>query len=121
MSGTLAAAGGQWSDTFDTAGGLLDEMRSRAVGTSLYQMSRTTQQARMFDSRHIDLHISLPSKSVSSPVNSTVNVTLPAFAAERRAEAPLLLAISSAKISIYFSNKIHGSNFIKQLSESVMV
>jgi len=75
----------------------------------------------MFDSRHIDLHTSLPSKSVSSAVNSTVNVTLPAFAAERRAEAPLLLAISSAKISIYFSNKIHGSNFIKQLSESVMV
>jgi len=31
------------------------------------------------------------------------------------------LAISNAKILIYFSNKIHGSNFIKQRSETVMV
>jgi len=31
------------------------------------------------------------------------------------------LAISNAKISIYFSNKIYGSNFIKQHSETVMV
>jgi len=31
------------------------------------------------------------------------------------------LAISSAKISIYFSNKIYGSNFIKQYSETVVV
>ena len=30
-------------------------------------------------------------------------------------------AISSAKILIYLSNKIHGSNFIKQYSETVMV
>ena len=31
------------------------------------------------------------------------------------------LAISNAKISIYFSNKIYGSNFIKQHVETVMV
>jgi len=31
------------------------------------------------------------------------------------------LAISSAKIKIYFSNKIYGSNFIKQHSETVIV
>ena len=31
------------------------------------------------------------------------------------------LTISSDKILIYFSNKIHGSNFIKQHSETVMV
>ena len=31
------------------------------------------------------------------------------------------LAFSSAKILIYFSNKIHGSNFIKQHSETVTV
>ena len=31
------------------------------------------------------------------------------------------LAISTAKILIYFSNKIYGSNFIKQHSETVMV
>ena len=31
------------------------------------------------------------------------------------------LAISNAKISIYFSNKIYGSTFIKQQSETVMV
>jgi len=31
------------------------------------------------------------------------------------------LAISSAKILIYFSNKKYGSNFIKQHSETVMV
>jgi len=31
------------------------------------------------------------------------------------------LAISSAKILIYFSNKIYGSNFIKRHSETVMV
>ena len=31
------------------------------------------------------------------------------------------LAISSAKILIYLSNKIYGSNFIKQNSETVMV
>ena len=31
------------------------------------------------------------------------------------------LAISNAKILIYFSNKIYGSNFIKQHSETVMV
>ena len=31
------------------------------------------------------------------------------------------LAISNAKILIYFSNKIYVSNFIKQLSETVMV
>jgi len=31
------------------------------------------------------------------------------------------LAISSAKIQIYFSNKIYGSNFVKQHSESVTV
>jgi len=31
------------------------------------------------------------------------------------------LAISNAKILIYFSNKIYGSNFIKQHSEAVMV
>jgi len=31
------------------------------------------------------------------------------------------LAISNAKIVIYFSNRIHGSNFIKQHSETVMV
>jgi len=30
-------------------------------------------------------------------------------------------AVSNAKISIYFSNKIYGSNFIKQHSETVMV
>ena len=29
--------------------------------------------------------------------------------------------ISSAKILIYFSNKIYGSNFIKQHSETVVV
>jgi len=33
---------------------------------------------------------------------------------------PSVLAISSAKIDI-FSNKIYGSNFIKQHSETVMV
>jgi len=31
------------------------------------------------------------------------------------------LAISDAKIQMYFSKKIHGSNFIKQHSETVMV
>ena len=31
------------------------------------------------------------------------------------------LVISNAKISIYFSNKIYRSNFIKQHSETVMV
>jgi len=31
------------------------------------------------------------------------------------------LAISNAKILIYFSNKIYGSNFIKQHPETVMV
>jgi len=31
------------------------------------------------------------------------------------------LAISSAKISIYFSDKIYGNNFIKQHSGTVMV
>jgi len=31
------------------------------------------------------------------------------------------LAISNAKISVYFSNKKYGSNFIKQLSETVLV
>ena len=31
------------------------------------------------------------------------------------------LAISNAKILIYFSNKIYGNNLIKQHSESVMV
>ena len=31
------------------------------------------------------------------------------------------LAISSAKILIYFSNKIHESNFVNQHSETVMV
>ena len=31
------------------------------------------------------------------------------------------LATFDAKISIYFSNKIHGSNFIKQHSKTVMV
>ena len=31
------------------------------------------------------------------------------------------LAISNAKILIYFSNKIYGRNFIKQHSETVMV
>ena len=31
------------------------------------------------------------------------------------------LAISSAKIQIYFSNKIYGSNFVKQHSETVTV
>jgi len=31
------------------------------------------------------------------------------------------LAISNAKILIYFSNKIYGSNFIRQNSETVMV
>ena len=31
------------------------------------------------------------------------------------------LAISNAKILTYFSNKIYGSNFIKQRSESVRV
>jgi len=31
------------------------------------------------------------------------------------------LAISNAKILIYFSNKIYGSNFIEQHSETVMV
>ena len=31
------------------------------------------------------------------------------------------LAIFNAKISIYFSNKIYGSTFIKQQSETVMV
>jgi len=30
-----------------------------------------------------------------------------------------LLAISSAKIHMYFSNKIYGSNFIKQYSETI--
>jgi len=30
------------------------------------------------------------------------------------------LAISNAKILTYFSNKIYGSNFIKQHSETVM-
>jgi len=31
------------------------------------------------------------------------------------------LAISNAKMLIYFLNKIHGINFIKQHSDSVMV
>jgi len=31
------------------------------------------------------------------------------------------LAISTAKLVIHFSNKIHGSNFIKQHPETVMV
>jgi len=31
------------------------------------------------------------------------------------------LAISDAEISTYFSNKIHGSNFISQHSETVTV
>jgi len=31
------------------------------------------------------------------------------------------LAISNAKILIYFSKKIYGSNFIKQHSETVVV
>ena len=31
------------------------------------------------------------------------------------------LAISNAKILVYFSNKIYGSNFIKRHSETVMV
>ena len=31
------------------------------------------------------------------------------------------LAISSAKILLYFSNKMYASNFIKQHSETVMV
>jgi len=33
----------------------------------------------------------------------------------------LSMAVSDAKIRIHFSNKIHGSNFIKQQSETVMV
>jgi len=40
---------------------------------------------------------------------------------ERKLAVTHGLAISNAKISIYFSNKIHGSNFIKQHSETVMV
>ena len=31
------------------------------------------------------------------------------------------LAISNAKVLVYFSNKIYESNFIKQHSETVMV
>jgi len=31
------------------------------------------------------------------------------------------LAISSAKLQMHFSNKIYGSNFIEQHSETVMV
>jgi len=31
------------------------------------------------------------------------------------------VAISNTKIKSYFSNKIHGSNFIKQHSETVIV
>jgi len=31
------------------------------------------------------------------------------------------LAISNAEILMYFSNKIYGSDFIKQLSETAMV
>jgi len=31
------------------------------------------------------------------------------------------VAISNAKMLIYFSNKIYGSNFIKRQSETVMV
>jgi len=31
------------------------------------------------------------------------------------------LAISNAKILIYFSNEIYGNNFVKQHSETVMV
>jgi len=33
----------------------------------------------------------------------------------------LSMAVSDAKIRIHFSNKIHGSNFIKQQSGTVMV
>ena len=32
-----------------------------------------------------------------------------------------VLAISNARMLIYYSNKIHGSNFVKQHSETVMV
>ena len=31
------------------------------------------------------------------------------------------LTVNNAEILIYFSNKIHGNNFIKQHSETVMV
>jgi len=32
-----------------------------------------------------------------------------------------VLAISNARMLIYYSNKIHGSNFVKQHSETVVV
>ena len=45
----------------------------------------------------------MQNKSVSSLVNSAANVTLPAFAAERRAAAPLLLGAGAPPLSIDMS------------------
>jgi len=46
------------------------------------------------------------------------NESVPIQLAQRRFPG---LAISNAKILIYFSNEIYGSNFINQHSETVMV
>jgi len=42
-------------------------------------------------------HLTLPNKSVFNFVNSLVNKTLSAFAAERRAAAPLLLSAGACR------------------------
>jgi len=54
----------------------------------------------------------------ASAVLSVGNESVPIQLAQCRFPG---LAISSAKILIYFSNKIYGSNFIKQHSETVVV
>jgi len=52
---------------------------------------------RQTGNRQTDRRMDHSNKSVFSLVNSAVNMTLPAFAAERRAAAPLLLSAGARR------------------------
>jgi len=72
--------------------------------------------------QRVDISFSLARRrctSTKTPCAAHIgNVSLPIQLTQCRFPG---LAISNAKILIYFSNKIHRSNFIKQHSETVMV
>jgi len=72
--------------------------------------------------QRVDISFSLARRrctSTKTPCAAHIgNVNLPIQLTQCRFPG---LAISNAKILIYFSNKIHRSNFIKQHSETVMV
>ena len=79
-------------------------------------MSKVVTSLQQFEQEsHV---LTLLCKLVPAGVVRTGNENAPIQLAQCRFPG---LAISDAKILIYFSNKIYGSNFIKQHSEAVMV